>query len=148
MAYCKTILNVINADLEVLSLRHITKRLIKVRIIFMLDKTLFERINDREIPADIVYEDEVCFAIKDINPQAPIHILLIPIKPIKKLSECEEVDKDILAHLFITVGKIAEKLGIPDNFRVNINNGKEAGQEVFHLHIHILGGRKFSWPPG
>ena len=114
----------------------------------MLDKTLFERINDREIPADIIYEDEVCFAIKDINPQAPIHILLIPIKPIKKLSECEEVDKDILAHLFITVGKIAEKLGISDNFRVNINNGKEAGQEVFHLHIHILGGRKFSWPPG
>ncbi len=111
-------------------------------------KTLFEKIINREIPADIIYEDELCIAINDINPQAPIHILLIPKKPIKKLSECKKDDKDLLAHLFMTVVKVTEMLGIPDSFRININNGEEAGQEVFHLHIHILGGRKFNWPPG
>ena len=114
----------------------------------MPDKTLFEKIIDREIPADIVYEDDLCIAINDINPQAPTHILLIPKKPIKKLSDCKDEDKDLLAHLFLTIGKIALKLDISDAFRVNVNNGEGAGQEVFHLHIHILGGRKFNWPPG
>ena len=111
-------------------------------------KTLFEKIIDRDIPADFVYEDDLCIAINDINPQAPIHILLIPKKPIEKLSDCDSNDKDLLAHLFLTVGKITKKLDINNTFRVNINNGEGAGQEVFHLHIHILGGRKFNWPPG
>ena len=110
--------------------------------------TLFEKIINREMPAVIVYEDELCIAINDIDPQAPIHILLIPKKPIEKLSDCKDVDKDLLAHLFLTVGEITKKLNIDNAFRININNGKEAGQEVFHLHIHILGGRKFNWPPG
>ena len=91
---------------------------------------------------------DLCIAINDINPQAPIHILLIPKKPIEKLSDCDSNDKDLLAHLFLTVGKITKKLDINNTFRVNINNGEGAGQEVFHLHIHILGGRKFNWPPG
>ena len=114
----------------------------------MPDKTLFEKIIDREVPADIVYEDDLCIAINDINPQAPTHILLIPKKPIKKLSDCKDEDKDLLAHLFLTIGKIASKLDISDAFMVTVNNGEGAGQEVFHLHIHILGGRKFNWPPG
>ncbi len=114
----------------------------------MSKKTLFQKIIDREIPSEIIYEDDICIAINDINPQAPIHILLIPKKPIKKLSECKKEDKDLLAHLFMTVVKVTEMLGISDSFRININNGEEAGQEVFHLHIHILGGRKFNWPPG
>ena len=111
-------------------------------------KTLFEKIIDREIPAEIIYEDDLCIAINDINPQAPIHVLLIPKKLIAKLSDCSDDDKDLLAHLFLTVGKITKQLDISNAFRINVNNGEDAGQEVFHLHIHILGGRKFNWPPG
>ena len=111
-------------------------------------KTLFEKIIDRDIPAEFVYEDDLCIAINDINPQAPIHILLIPKKQIKMLSDCNDDDKDLLAHLFLTVGKITKKLDINNTFRVNINNGEGAGQEVFNLHIHILSGRRFHWPPG
>ena len=113
-----------------------------------MEKTLFEKIIDREIPAEIIYEDSFCIAINDINPQAPVHVLLIPKKPIQKFSDCIIDDKDLLSHLFLTVNKVASICNIPDNFRININNGAEAGQEVFHLHIHILGGRKFEWPPG
>ena len=114
----------------------------------MTKKTLFEKIIDREIPADIIYEDDLCIAINDINPKAPIHVLLIPKKPIPKLSDCNEGDKELLSHLFLKVSEIASLCNIPESFRVNINNGEEAGQEVFHLHIHIMGGRKFNWPPG
>ena len=114
----------------------------------MNKKTLFEKIIDREIPAKIIYEDDLCIAIEDINPQAPIHILLIPKKPIEKFIDLNQEDKDLLAHLFLKVNEIALICNISDSFRININNGEEAGQEVFHLHIHILGGRKFSWPPG
>ena len=114
----------------------------------MNKKTLFEKIIDREIPAKIIYEDDLCIAIEDINPQAPIHILLIPKKPIEKFSDFKQDDKDLLAHLFLKVNEVASICNISDSFRININNGEEAGQEVFHLHIHILGGRKFSWPPG
>ena len=114
----------------------------------MTEKPLFEKIIDREIPADIVYEDDLCIAIQDINPQAPIHILLIPKKPIPKLSDCDNNDKELLSHLFLKVSEVAELCKIPESFRLNINNGASAGQEVFHLHIHIMGGRKFNWPPG
>ena len=114
----------------------------------MSKKTLFQKIIDREIPSEIIYEDDICIAINDINPQAPIHILLIPKKPITKLSNCTDNDKDILGHLLLIIKKITYDLKINESFRVNINNGEDAGQEVFHLHIHILAGRKFSWPPG
>ena len=114
----------------------------------MKKKTLFEKLIDREIPANIVYEDDLCIAIEDINPQAPIHVLLIPKKPIEKFSDFREAEKNLLGHLFLKINEVASLCNISDNFRININNGAEAGQEVFHVHIHILGGRKFNWPPG
>jgi histidine triad (HIT) family protein len=110
--------------------------------------TLFGKIIRREIPADIVYEDDLCLAFKDINPQAPTHVLLIPKKEIVKLSDAGETDQAVLGHLLLAAGKIARQLGVADAFRLVVNNGEEAGQSVFHLHLHILAGRPFRWPPG
>ena len=109
--------------------------------------TIFTKIINKEIPADIVYEDEKCIAFNDISPQAPTHILVIPRKNISKLSESEEADKDLLGHLMLSATHIAKKLNL-DDYRLVINNGVDAGQTVFHLHIHILAGRPFGWPPG
>lgn len=111
-------------------------------------ETIFQKIINREIPADIVHEDELCLAFKDINPQAPVHVLLIPKKPLAMLSKSTTEDKDLLGHLMLTASVVAEKLGVKDRYRLVINNGAEAGQEVFHLHLHILAGRPFQWPPG
>ncbi len=111
-------------------------------------KTLFEKIIDREIPAHIIYEDEFCLAFHDIHPQAPTHILLIPKKPIAKLADAQANDQLLLGHLLMTVNKITQDLEIADAFRLVINNGAKAGQTVFHLHLHILSGRPFHWPPG
>lgn len=111
-------------------------------------KTLFEKICDKELPASIVYEDELCVAFKDINPGAPTHVLVVPRKPIPKLSDAGPEDQALLGHLMLAAGKIARQLGVGDAFRVAINNGAEAGQSVFHLHLHILGGRPMKWPPG
>ena len=110
--------------------------------------TLFGKIIRREIPADIVYEDDLCLAFKDINPQAPTHVLLIPKKEIVKLSDAGAADQAVLGHLLLAAGKIARQLGVADAFRLVVNNGAEAGQSVFHLHLHIIGGRKLRWPPG
>jgi histidine triad (HIT) family protein len=110
--------------------------------------TLFSKIIARQIPADIVYEDELCLAFRDINPQAPVHILIIPKNPIPKVTDATEADKDLLGHLLIVAGKIAKNEGHEEAFRLVINNGENAGQSVFHLHVHILAGRNFSWPPG
>ena len=110
--------------------------------------TLFDKIISKEIPADIVYEDEHCLAFNDINPQAPVHILLIPKQPLAKLSDASEDDQQMLGYLMGKVKDIATEAGIVDGFRVVINNGAPAGQSVFHLHLHILGGRALSWPPG
>jgi len=111
--------------------------------------TLFEKIIDREIPADIVYEDDVCLAFRDINPVAPVHILLIPKKPISGLAEVEGKDHPILGHLLVKASEIARTEGLEEGgYRVVINNGEGAGQTVFHLHLHLLGGRAFTWPPG
>ena len=110
--------------------------------------TLFEKIINREIPADIVYEDELSLAFKDINPQAPIHILIIPKKPIDKLSDANIEDQGLLGHLMLVAGKIAEQLNLDNTFRIIINNGAGAGQSVFHLHLHLMSGRPLSWPPG
>ena len=109
--------------------------------------TIFSKIINKEVPADIVYEDEKCIAFNDISPQAPTHILVIPRKNISKLSESEEADKDLLGHLMLSATHIAKKLNL-DDYRLVINNGADAGQTVFHLHIHILAGRPFGWPPG
>ncbi len=113
-----------------------------------MSETLFSKIIRREIPADIVYEDEHCLAFRDVNPQAPVHILVIPKKPIAMVSEAVDEDQSLLGHLLQTASKIAKQEGFGDAFRLVINNGEAVGQSVFHLHVHILAGRSFSWPPG
>ncbi len=113
-----------------------------------MSETLFSKIIDRQIPADIIFEDDLCLAFRDINPQAPVHVLVIPKKPIEKLSDAGIQDQGILGHLLLVANKIAEQEGISDSYRLIINNGEDAGQTVFHLHVHVLGGRSFTWPPG
>jgi len=113
--------------------------------------TLFERIIAREIPADIVYEDDLCLAFKDISPQAPIHVLLIPKKPIPRVGEADPKDQALLGHLLLKVGSIASQLGVKPTdkgFRVAINHGQDGGETVPHMHIHLLAGRPLTWPPG
>ena len=110
--------------------------------------TLFEKIINKEIPADIIYEDEISIVIKDISPQAPTHLLIIPKKVIPKLSDASKEDKDISGHLMLLAGRIAEELGLDETFRLVVNNGAAAGQSVFHLHLHLLSGRPLNWPPG
>ena len=111
-------------------------------------ETLFTKIINREIPADIVYEDDLCIAFKDITPQAPLHVLLVPKQPIAKLSEGTQSEQSLLGHMMLTAPEIAKKHGFADAFRLVINNGEAAGQSVFHLHMHILAGRELNWPPG
>lgn len=113
-----------------------------------MPETIFSKIISREIPADIVHEDERCLAFRDINPQAPVHILVIPKKPLAMLSNAGPDDEALLGHLLTISRKVAVDQGHGDSFRLVINNGAGAGQEVFHLHIHILAGRSFNWPPG
>lgn len=110
--------------------------------------TLFEKIINKEIPADILYEDDLSIVIKDINPQAPTHLLIIPKKVIPKLSDAIKEDIELLGHLMLVAGKMAEKLDLDDTFRLVVNNGAKAGQSVFHLHLHLLSGRSLNWPPG
>jgi histidine triad (HIT) family protein len=110
--------------------------------------TLFSKIINREIPADIVYEDDLCLAFRDVNPQAPVHILVIPKQAITKIADAEQSDQSLLGHLLLKAAEIAKEQGVGDAFRLVVNNGTGAGQTVFHLHVHILGGREFSWPPG
>ena len=113
-----------------------------------MSSTLFEKIINKEISADILYEDDLAIIINDINPQAPTHLLIIPKKVIPKLSDATTEDKDVLGHLMLLAGKIAEDLGLDETFRLVVNNGAKAGQSVFHLHLHLLSGRNLSWPPG
>ena len=109
-----------------------------------MTKTIFEKIIDRELPAKIIHEDDLCIVIEDIAPKAPTHLLIIPKKPIKKLSNAEKEDKDLLGHLMLVAKDVSEKLNINEAFNIVINNGEQAGQTVFHLHIHLLAGRNFS----
>ncbi len=111
--------------------------------------TLFTKIINKEIPADIVYEDDLCLAFRDINPQAPVHILIIPKKEIVSIATLTAEDKEILAHIILKTAEIAKNEGLADNgYRVVTNVGENGGQSVFHLHFHLLGGRKLTWPPG
>ncbi len=112
-----------------------------------MSKTIFAKIINREIPAEIVYEDDIALAFNDISPQAPTHILVVPKKAISKLSDASEEDQDLLGHLLLVAKKIAKEKNI-EHYRLIINNGTDAGQTVFHVHIHILAGRVFGWPPG
>ncbi|MDF1823794.1 MAG: histidine triad nucleotide-binding protein [Verrucomicrobiales bacterium] len=113
--------------------------------------TLFEKIIAREIPADIVYEDDEALAFRDISPQAPTHVLVIPKKPIPRIGEAEAEDQALLGHLLLTAGKVAGELGFnstDEGFRLVINNGRNGGEAVPHLHIHLLADRQMQWPPG
>jgi histidine triad (HIT) family protein len=115
----------------------------------MAEKTLFEKICDREIPATIVYEDERCVAFRDIAPQAPLHILVIPRKAITRVGLAGPEDEALLGHLLLTAAKVARGEGVADNgYRLVINNGRDGGEAVPHLHVHLLGGRQLQWPPG
>jgi len=111
-------------------------------------KTIFKRILDKEIPADVVYEDDHCIAIRDIDPKAPTHILVIPRQEIVSLVDVEDVDAPLLGHLLVVAARLATQLGLTGGYRTVINCGRDAGQSVDHLHVHLLGGRPLKWPPG
>ena len=113
----------------------------------MADKTLFQKIADGEVPADVVYQDDRAVAFRDVNPQAPTHVLVVPRKPIPRADAVEEVDEALVGHLFTVARRVAEAEGL-DDYRLVVNNGAGAGQSVFHLHVHLLGGRDLRWPPG
>ena len=114
----------------------------------MTAKTLFKRIIDREIPAKIVYEDDRCLAFEDINPQAPVHLIVIPKKELASINDAHEDDAALLGHLFVVMRQLAAERGLASGYRIVTNCGPDAGQSVAHLHFHLLGGRGFSWPPG
>ncbi|MDG2381788.1 MAG: histidine triad nucleotide-binding protein [Pirellulaceae bacterium] len=114
----------------------------------MTEKTIFKRIIDGEIPADIVYQDDQCLAFRDINPQAPIHVLVIPRKEIASVDAVDDEDQALLGHLWIVIRNVARDLGLQAGYRVVVNCGDEGGQEVPHLHFHLLGSRQMKWPPG
>jgi histidine triad (HIT) family protein len=114
-----------------------------------MSKTLFEKIITREIPAEIVYEDDRVLAFRDIKPQAPVHVLLVPKKPIPRIAEAAPEDHPLLGHLLLKAAEIAAKLGLKESgYRLVINSGPDGGESVPHLHCHILGGRRMGWPPG
>jgi histidine triad (HIT) family protein len=112
------------------------------------EKTLFQRIIDKEIPADIVHEDDLCLAFRDISPQAPTHVLVIPKQAIPSLDDAKEDDAPLLGHLMIVARKVAEQECLTNGYRAVMNCGPDGGQSVDHLHVHVLGGRKLNWPPG
>lgn len=114
----------------------------------MSQKTIFKRIIDGEIPANVVYEDDLCLAFHDVAPQAPVHVLVIPKKEIKSVGHLSEEDRQLAGHLLLAINKVAQQLELSDGYRVISNCGAKAGQTVDHLHFHILGGRDLSWPPG
>ncbi len=111
-------------------------------------ETIFSKIIRREVPADIVYEDDQVVAFRDVHPQAPVHILVIPKKIIPSLADAETVDQALLGHLLLIANKIAVQESLNDGYRVVINTGRNGGQTVHHIHLHILGGRGLKWPPG
>ncbi len=110
--------------------------------------TIFKRIIDREVPADIVYEDDLCLAFRDINPVAPTHILVIPKKEIPSVDDIAEEDRELIGHLYTTIRDLARSMNLEGGYRVVVNCGPDAGQTVSHLHFHLLGGRALGWPPG
>lgn len=113
-----------------------------------MSETIFSKIIRREIPANIIYEDDLALAFRDITPQAPVHILVIPKKPLPQLDAAESDDHALMGHLLLTVKRVAKQEGLENGYRVVINNGADGGQTVNHLHLHILGGRQMQWPPG
>jgi histidine triad (HIT) family protein len=114
-----------------------------------MSKTLFEKIIAREIPSDIVFEDDQVVAFRDVKPAAPVHLLIVPKKPIPRIADAQPDDHRVLGHLLIKAAEVAAKMGLDKTgYRLVINNGPDAGESVPHLHCHILGGRHLAWPPG
>jgi histidine triad (HIT) family protein len=113
-----------------------------------MSKTLFEKISAREIPAAIIYEDDLVLAIRDINPQAPTHVLIFPKKVVSRIGEAQADDQQLLGHILLKAAEVAKKLDLKSGYRLVINNGADGGETVPHLHVHILGGRHLAWPPG
>lgn len=113
-----------------------------------MSKTIFQRIIDKEVPAKIVYEDELCLAFHDVNPQAPVHVLVIPKRPVRSVAELAEADQSLAGHLLLVCRQIAGDLKLDGGYRIVANVGPDGGQSVDHLHFHILGGRPMAWPPG
>lgn len=111
-------------------------------------KTIFQRIIDREIPAKIEHEDDLCIVLHDIQPQAPVHLLIIPKKLIPRVGEATAADQAVLGHLLLTAGVVAKKLHLAEGFRLVVNNGPYGGESVPHLHVHLLAKRQLAWPPG
>ncbi|MBW1878028.1 MAG: histidine triad nucleotide-binding protein [Deltaproteobacteria bacterium] len=110
--------------------------------------TIFQKIIDREIPADILFEDDSVLAFRDIDPKAPTHVLVIPKKPIARIADATDADTALLGRLLLAATQVAEQEGLEDGYRLVINNGVHGGQAVYHLHLHLLGGRQMTWPPG
>ena len=113
-----------------------------------MSKTIFEKIIAREIPSAIVYEDDLVAAFRDVDPQAPTHVLLVPKKPLPRIGAATADDQQLLGHLLLKAAEVAQKIGLTDGYRLVINNGRDGGESVPHLHVHILGGRRMKWPPG
>jgi histidine triad (HIT) family protein len=114
----------------------------------MADKTIFQRIIDKEIPAKIIYEDDQCLAFHDAAPQAPTHVLVIPKQPIVSMATVADADADLIAHVWLVIRDLAKQLNLDGGYRVVVNCGRDGGQSVDHLHFHLLGGRAMKWPPG
>ncbi len=114
----------------------------------MSEKTIFKKIIDGEIPADIVYEDDLCLAFNDIDAKAPTHVLVVPKKEIVSVDQITDEDKPLIGHIYCVIRDLAAKLGLDDGYRVVVNCGPNGGQSVDHLHYHLLGGRQLNWPPG
>lgn len=113
-----------------------------------MPETIFSRIIDRRIPADIVHEDDLCLAFRDISPQAPTHILVIPKRPIPSLADLQAADATLVGHLVVVASQVARDVGLEKGYRLVVNCGRDGGQSVDHLHVHLLGGRALQWPPG
>jgi histidine triad (HIT) family protein len=113
-----------------------------------MNKTIFQRICDHELPARIVYEDDLVVAFHDLKPQAPVHVLIVPRKPIARIAEAQTDDRQALGHLLLKAAELAGRLGLENGYRLVINNGADGGESVPHLHCHLLGGRPLGWPPG
>lgn len=114
----------------------------------MAGKNIFQKIIDRELPTDLLHDDDRCVAFRDIDPKAPVHVLVVPKKPIDQIENMGVEDEALIGHLCRVATTVAKDLGLANGYRLVINNGAEAGQSVFHLHVHLLGGRAFHWPPG
>src|SRR5687768_3722739 len=114
----------------------------------MATKTIFQKIIDKEVPAKILYEDDRCLAFHDVSPQAPVHVLVIPKKPISSVAAIEDADAELIAHLWLVIRDLAKQLKLDAGYRVVVNCGRDGGQSVDHLHYHLMGGRQMKWPPG